>query len=122
VIERYERVPAQYRRERDGDGVSVDERLVASLDAAHGAIDDLSRQLSQNDVAGFPDAGAFHRDSLPRRRAGGAERTWPVTSTTSAVAPRSWSGATSAPAPPATARATGPGGARSVLRRLRMRR
>lgn len=69
LIERYERVPPQYRRERDGDGKSIDERLVASLDAAYGAIDDLGRQLSQADVAGFQTQGRFietrYRDDQP---------------------------------------------------------
>ncbi len=69
LIERYERVPRQYRGERDGEGKSIDERLVASLDAAHGAIDDLSRQLSQADVAGFQTQGRFietrYRDDRP---------------------------------------------------------
>ncbi len=53
LITRYERVPQQYRRERDGDGMSVDERLVSGLDAARNAIDDLGRQLSREDVDGF---------------------------------------------------------------------
>lgn len=69
LIERYERVPARYRHERDGDGKSVDERLVAGLDAARGAIDDLSRQLSQGDVDGFQTQGRFiesrYRDEQP---------------------------------------------------------
>jgi hypothetical protein len=69
LIERYERVPRQYRGERDGDGKTIDERLVASLDAAHGAIDDFSRQLSEADVAGFQTQGRFiearYRDDQP---------------------------------------------------------
>ena len=38
LIERHERVPASYRSERDGDGLTVDERLVAGLDAAKTAL------------------------------------------------------------------------------------
>jgi hypothetical protein len=59
LIERYERVPAQYRRERDSDGMSVDERLVSGLDAARDAIDDLGRRLSEQDVNAFETQGRF---------------------------------------------------------------
>jgi hypothetical protein len=59
LITRYERVPAQYRRERDGDGMSVDERLVSGLDAARSAIDDLGRQLSRQEVDEFQTQGRF---------------------------------------------------------------
>jgi len=59
LITRYERVPAQYRRERDGDGMSVDERLVSGLDAARAAIDDLGRRLSRQEVDEFSTQGRF---------------------------------------------------------------
>lgn len=59
LIDRYERVPARYRAERDGDGMSVDQRLVAGLDAASGAIDDLSRRLAKQDVDAFETQGRF---------------------------------------------------------------
>ena len=59
LIEKYEKVPAQYRRERDGDGLSVDERLVSSLDAAKSAVDDLSRRLAEQDVDAFETQGRF---------------------------------------------------------------
>jgi hypothetical protein len=59
LITRYERVPPQYRRERDGDGMSVDERLVSGLDAARNAIDDLGRQLSRQEVNEFETQGRF---------------------------------------------------------------
>ena len=59
LIERYERVPAQYRRERDGAGMSVDERLVSGLEAAREAIGDIGRRLSQQDVNEFETQGRF---------------------------------------------------------------
>lgn len=59
LIERYEKVPAQYRRERDGEGASVDERLVSGLDAAREAIGDIGRRLSQQDVNAFETQGRF---------------------------------------------------------------
>lgn len=59
LIERYERVPPQYRREREGDGLSVDDRLVAGLDAAQVAIDDLGRRMSRQEVDEFETQGRF---------------------------------------------------------------
>lgn len=59
LLDRYERVPRQYRREQDGDGVSVDERLLGALGAARIALDDLARDLSRDDVAAFETQGRF---------------------------------------------------------------
>jgi hypothetical protein len=59
LIDRYERVPAEYRNQRDGEGLSVDERLVASLDAAHAALDDLGSRLVQQDRDAFETQGRF---------------------------------------------------------------
>jgi hypothetical protein len=59
LIERYERVPQPYRQERDGEGMTVDERLVASLDAAREALDDIGRKLTQQDLNAFETQGRF---------------------------------------------------------------
>jgi hypothetical protein len=59
LIERYERVPAEYRRERDGEGLTVDERLVQGLDAAKTALDDLGRKLAHEDMAAVETQGRF---------------------------------------------------------------
>jgi hypothetical protein len=59
LIERYERVPAEYRSERDGEGLTVDERLVAGLDAAKNALDDLGRKLAREDLNAFETQGRF---------------------------------------------------------------
>lgn len=59
LIERYERVPAQYRSERDAEGLTVDERLVQGLDAAKTALDDLGRKLAHEDLAAFETQGRF---------------------------------------------------------------
>jgi hypothetical protein len=59
LIDRYERVPAQYRSERDGEGMSVDERLVAGLDAAHKALDEIGAKLSKQDIDAFETQGRF---------------------------------------------------------------
>jgi hypothetical protein len=59
LIERYEKVPAAYRHERDAEGLTIDDRLVAGLDAAREALDDLSRKLAHEDVTAFQTQGRF---------------------------------------------------------------
>ena len=59
LIERYERVPEAYRQERDGEGLTVDERLVAGLDAARTALDDIGARLAQGDLDAFATQGRF---------------------------------------------------------------
>jgi hypothetical protein len=59
LIDRYERVPAQYRHEKEGDGMSVDERLVAGLDAARQALDEIGAKLSKQDIDAFETQGRF---------------------------------------------------------------
>ncbi|HEX5181590.1 MAG TPA: hypothetical protein VFW19_00420 [Allosphingosinicella sp.] len=59
LIERYERVPAAYRQEKDGEGLTVDERLVKSLDAARGALDEIGGKLAQSDRDAFETQGRF---------------------------------------------------------------
>jgi hypothetical protein len=59
LIDRYERVPPVYRQEKDGDGLTVDERLVASLDAAKTALDEVADRLSRSDREAFETQGRF---------------------------------------------------------------
>ena len=59
LIERYEKVPAQFRNERDGEGLTVDQRLVQGLDAAKTALDDLGRKLAHEDLTAFETQGRF---------------------------------------------------------------
>jgi hypothetical protein len=59
LIERYERVPAAYRKERDGEGLTVDERLVKSLDAAREALGEIGAKLAQGDRDAFETQGRF---------------------------------------------------------------
>ncbi|MEA3018253.1 MAG: hypothetical protein QOI38_2975 [Sphingomonadales bacterium] len=59
LIERYERVPAAYRHERDGEGLTVDERLTASLGAANAALDDIGSRLARQDRDAFETQGRF---------------------------------------------------------------
>jgi len=59
LIERYERVPPAYRQERDGEGKTVDERLVEGLAAGKTALADVSEQLARLDVAALETQGRF---------------------------------------------------------------
>ena len=59
LLDRYERVPAAYRQERDGEGLTVDERLVRSLDAARQALDEIGSKLAQGDRDAFETQGRF---------------------------------------------------------------
>ncbi len=59
LIERYGNVPPAFRGERDGEGKTVDERLVESLAAARAALGDISQQLARQDVAAFETQGRF---------------------------------------------------------------
>ena len=70
LIDRYERIPSAYRHERDGDGLTVDERLVASLDAAKNALDDIGSKLADGDRRAFETQGRFiesrYKDGGPK--------------------------------------------------------
>jgi hypothetical protein len=59
LIERYEKVPPAYRQERDGEGKTVDERLVASLEAARVALDEVGARLAEGDRRAFETHGRF---------------------------------------------------------------
>jgi hypothetical protein len=70
LIDRYEKVPAAYRSQRDGEGLTVDERLVASLDAARTALDELGAKLHKQDIDAFETQGRFIEN---RYKDGGVE-------------------------------------------------
>ena len=59
LIERYERVPPAYRGERDGEGKTVDQRLVEGLAAGRSALAEVSEQLARADVAALETQGRF---------------------------------------------------------------
>jgi hypothetical protein len=59
LIERYERIPADYRQQRDGEGLTADQRLVASLDAARKALGEIGDKLVQGDRQAFETQGRF---------------------------------------------------------------
>ena len=59
LIDRYLHVPASYRAEQDGEGVSVDQRLVEALAAGRAALTDISEKLARQDLAAFETQGRF---------------------------------------------------------------
>lgn len=59
LIDRYANVPQAFRSEQDGEGKTVDERLVESLEAAKTALGEVSQQLARSDLAAFETQGRF---------------------------------------------------------------
>ena len=59
LIDRYMHVPSAYRSEQDGEGKTVDERLVESLAAGRAALAEISEQLARADLAAFETQGRF---------------------------------------------------------------
>jgi hypothetical protein len=59
LIDRYLNVPAAYRNEEDGEGKTVDERLLEGLAAAKSALGESSEQLARADMAAFETQGRF---------------------------------------------------------------
>jgi hypothetical protein len=59
LIERYERIPADYRHQQDGEGLTADQRLVASLDAARQALGEIGEKLVRSDRDALETQGRF---------------------------------------------------------------
>lgn len=59
LIDRYLHVPSNYRGQLDGEGISVDERLVDALSAGRVALKDITEKLARNDMAAFETQGRF---------------------------------------------------------------
>ena len=70
LIDRYLHVPAAYRDQRDGEGVSVDERLVEGLSAGRAALTDISERLARGDVAAFETQGRFIKSRYGEEKIG----------------------------------------------------
>ncbi len=73
LIDRYERIPAGYRHQPDGEGLTADQRLVASLDAARQALGDIGDKLVQGDRQAFEIQGRFIESRYKDERAPGDE-------------------------------------------------
>ena len=59
LIDRYLHVPNHHRGDEDGEGVSVDQRLVDALAAGRQALGEISEKLARADVAAFETQGRF---------------------------------------------------------------
>ena len=59
LIDRYERVPPAYRQEKDGEGKTVDQRLIEGLAAGRSALGEVCEQLARADVAALETQGRF---------------------------------------------------------------
>lgn len=68
LIDRYERVPPAYRQEEDGEGKSVDQRLVEGLAAGRVALSEISEQLARADVAALETQGRFIQSRYGEQR------------------------------------------------------
>ena len=59
LIDRYHQVPQAYRGERDGEGLTVDERLIEGLSASRQALSEITERLARNDLIAFETQGRF---------------------------------------------------------------
>jgi hypothetical protein len=62
LIDRYRNVPNSFRSEKDGEDVTVDERLIEGLSAGRAALADISEKLARSDMAAFETQGRFIKD------------------------------------------------------------
>lgn len=59
LIDRYLNVPAEFRRQEDSEGLTVDQRLIEGLSAARTALDEISQDLAKSDLDAFETQGRF---------------------------------------------------------------
>jgi hypothetical protein len=68
LIDRYMHVPAAFRSEQDGEGKTVDERLIEGLAAGRTALGEISEKLARADVAAFETQGRFIKSRYGEER------------------------------------------------------
>lgn len=71
LIDRYYKVPSAFRQEEDGEGKTVDERLVEGLAAGRAALDEISEKLARADMAAFETQGRFIQSRYGEERIDG---------------------------------------------------
>ena len=71
LIDRYVNVPPAYRGQKDGEDVTVDERLVEGLAAGREALTEVSEKLARTDVAAFETQGRFIKSRYGEERIDG---------------------------------------------------
>ena len=59
LIDRYLHVPSAYRAQEDGEGITVDQRLVDALSAGRQALGDITERLAKADLMAFETQGRF---------------------------------------------------------------
>ena len=59
LIDRYLHVPSAYRSQQDGEGITVDERLVEALGAGRQALGEINERLAKADMMAFETQGRF---------------------------------------------------------------
>lgn len=59
LVDRYLNVPSSFRSEQDGEGKTVDERLIEGLAAGRNALEEVSEKLARADMAAFETQGRF---------------------------------------------------------------
>lgn len=59
LVDRYLNVPQAYRSETDGEGKTVDQRLVEALAAGRQALGDIGESLAKQDLLAFETQGRF---------------------------------------------------------------
>src|SRR5215210_3816430 len=68
LIDRYRQVPQAFRDQKDGDGISVDERLVEGLAAGRAALGEISEKLARADMMAFETQGRFIKSRYGEER------------------------------------------------------
>ena len=71
LIDRYVNVPPAYRGQKDGEDVTVDERLVEGLAAGREALTEVSEKLAKSDLAAFETQGRFIKSRYSEDRIDG---------------------------------------------------
>ncbi|MFL6830422.1 MAG: hypothetical protein ACJ8D5_07370 [Sphingomicrobium sp.] len=71
LIDRYIHVPAAFRSEQDGEGKTIDERLVEGLAAGRVALRETSERLARADLAAFETQGRFIKSRYGEESIGG---------------------------------------------------
>ena len=59
LIDRYLHVPSAYRGQQDGEGITVNQRLVEALSAGRQALSDINERLAKADLMAFETQGRF---------------------------------------------------------------
>ena len=59
LIDRYLHVPPAYRSQQDGEGITVDQRLVETLGASRLALTEIGEKLAKADMMAFETQGRF---------------------------------------------------------------